>query len=77
MKADNRRVRRKPYWSYCLTSEKAHNDVLVTFADLDDGRLTDGKGRTADFRNTIIIMTSNIGSHEILEYQQAAVTTNK
>jgi ATP-dependent Clp protease ATP-binding subunit ClpB len=66
-------VRRKPYSVILFDEiEKAHNDVFnVLLQILDDGRLTDGKGRTVDFRNTIIIMTSNIGSHEILEYQQS------
>jgi ATP-dependent Clp protease ATP-binding subunit ClpB len=50
--------------------EKAHSDVFnVLLQILDDGRLTDGQGRTVDFKNTIVIMTSNIGSHRILEYQ--------
>ncbi|HOB11715.1 MAG TPA: ATP-dependent chaperone ClpB [Syntrophomonadaceae bacterium] len=64
-------VRRKPYSVILFDEiEKAHNDVFnVLLQILDDGRLTDGKGRTVDFRNTIVIMTSNIGSHEILEYQ--------
>jgi ATP-dependent Clp protease ATP-binding subunit ClpB len=49
--------------------EKAHHDVFnVLLQILDDGRLTDGQGRTVDFRNTITIMTSNIGSARILEY---------
>ena len=64
-------VRRKPYTVILFDEiEKAHNDVFnLLLQILDDGRLTDGKGRTVDFRNTIIIMTSNIGSHEILEFQ--------
>src|SRR5207253_7872723 len=50
--------------------EKAHHDVFnVLLQILDDGRLTDGQGRTVDFKNTIIIMTSNIGSQRILSYQ--------
>jgi ATP-dependent Clp protease ATP-binding subunit ClpB len=50
--------------------EKAHPDVFnVLLQLLDDGRLTDGQGRTVDFRNTIVIMTSNIGSQRILSYQ--------
>src|SRR5262249_7292690 len=50
--------------------EKAHHDVFnVLLQVLDDGRLTDGQGRTVDFKNTIVIMTSNIGSHRILEYR--------
>jgi ATP-dependent Clp protease ATP-binding subunit ClpB len=49
--------------------EKAHPDVFNVFLQiLDDGRLTDGQGRTIDFKNTIVIMTSNIGSHRILDY---------
>ena len=65
-------VRRKPYSVILFDEiEKAHNDVFnLLLQILDDGRLTDGKGRTVDFRNTIIIMTSNIGSHEILNYQE-------
>ncbi|NLG33154.1 MAG: AAA domain-containing protein, partial [Syntrophomonadaceae bacterium] len=61
----------KPYTVILFDEiEKAHNDVFnILLQILDDGRLTDGKGRTVDFRNTIIIMTSNIGSHEILEFQ--------
>jgi ATP-dependent Clp protease ATP-binding subunit ClpB len=64
-------VQRKPYTVILFDEiEKAHNDVFnLLLQILDDGRLTDGKGRTVDFRNTIIIMTSNIGSHEILEFQ--------
>jgi ATP-dependent Clp protease ATP-binding subunit ClpB len=50
--------------------EKAHHDVFnVLLQLLDDGRLTDGQGRTVDFKNTIVIMTSNLGSHRILEYR--------
>ena len=50
--------------------EKAHPDVFnVLLQVLDDGRLTDGQGRTVDFKNTIVIMTSNVGSARILEYQ--------
>ena len=52
--------------------EKAHHDVFnVMLQILDDGRLTDGQGRTVDFKNTIVIMTSNIGSQRILEYRGA------
>ena len=73
-------VRRKPYSVILLDEiEKAHPDTFnVLLQVLDEGRLTDNKGRTADFRNTIIIMTSNIGSHliqqrfkEITEMQEA------
>jgi ATP-dependent Clp protease ATP-binding subunit ClpB len=50
--------------------EKAHHDVFnVLLQILDDGRLTDGQGRTVDFKNTIVIMTSNLGSHRILDYK--------
>jgi ATP-dependent Clp protease ATP-binding subunit ClpB len=60
-------VRRKPYSVILLDEiEKAHPDVFnVLLQVLDDGRLTDGHGRTVDFRNTVIVMTSNLGSHEI------------
>ncbi len=62
-------VRRKPYSVVLLDEiEKAHPDVFnILLQVLDDGRLTDNKGRTVDFRNTIIIMTSNIGSHIIMD----------
>jgi ATP-dependent Clp protease ATP-binding subunit ClpB len=62
-------VRRKPYSVVLFDEiEKAHHDVFnVLLQVLDDGRLTDGQGRTVDFKNTIVIMTSNIGSHRILE----------
>jgi ATP-dependent Clp protease ATP-binding subunit ClpB len=62
-------VRRKPYSVILLDEiEKAHSDVFnILLQVLDDGRLTDNKGRTADFKNTIIIMTSNVGSHLIQE----------
>ena len=62
-------VRRKPYSVILLDEvEKAHTDVFnVLLQVLDDGRLTDGQGRTVDFRNTVIIMTSNLGSHVIQE----------
>jgi ATP-dependent Clp protease ATP-binding subunit ClpB len=62
-------VRRKPYSVVLLDEiEKAHPDVFnILLQVLDDGRLTDNKGRTANFRNTIIVMTSNIGSHLIQE----------
>jgi ATP-dependent Clp protease ATP-binding subunit ClpB len=60
-------VRRKPYSVILLDEvEKAHPDVFnVLLQVLDDGRLTDGQGRTVDFKNTVIIMTSNLGSHMI------------
>jgi len=60
-------VRRKPYSVILLDEiEKAHPDVFnVLLQVLDDGRMTDGQGRTVDFKNTIIVMTSNLGSHKI------------
>ncbi len=63
-------VRRRPYSVVLFDEiEKAHPDVFNTFLQiLDDGRLTDSQGRTVDFRNTVLIMTSNIGSHEILAH---------
>ncbi len=68
-------ARRKPYSVILFDEiEKAHNDVFnVMLQILDDGRLTDGQGRTINFKNTVIIMTSNIGSHEILEFQRRGV----
>jgi len=62
-------VRRRPYSVILLDEiEKAHADVFnVLLQVLDDGRLTDGQGRTVDFRNTVIVMTSNLGSHLIQE----------
>jgi ATP-dependent Clp protease ATP-binding subunit ClpB len=62
-------VRRRPYSVVLLDEiEKAHHDVFnVLLQVLDDGRLTDGHGRTVDFRNTILIMTSNVGSQYMLE----------
>lgn len=67
-------VRRKPYSVVLLDEiEKAHPDVFnILLQVLDDGRLTDNKGRTVDFRNTIVIMTSNMGSHVISERLSAA-----
>ena len=64
-------VRRRPFSVILFDEvEKAHPDVFNVFLQiLDDGRLTDGQGRTVDFRNTIVIMTSNIGSHLILDYR--------
>ena len=66
-------VRRRPYSVILLDEvEKAHNDVFnVLLQILEDGRLTDGKGRTVDFKNTVIIMTSNLGSAEILNNEFA------
>ncbi|MBP3690060.1 MAG: AAA family ATPase, partial [Schwartzia sp.] len=72
-------VCRRPYSVIQLDEiEKAHRDVFnVLLQILDDGRLTDGKGRVVNFKNTVIIMTSNLGSHEILnkkfEEAEAAV----
>jgi ATP-dependent Clp protease ATP-binding subunit ClpB len=62
-------VRRRPYAVILFDEiEKAHPDVFnILLQILDDGRLTDGKGRTVDFKNTVVIMTSNIGSHAISE----------
>ena len=62
-------VRRRPYSVILLDEvEKAHPDVFnILLQVLDDGRLTDGQGRTVDFKNTVIIMTSNLGSHQIQE----------
>jgi ATP-dependent Clp protease ATP-binding subunit ClpB len=66
-------VRRRPYTVILLDEiEKAHSDVFNIFLQiLDDGRATDGQGRTVDFSNTLIIMTSNLGSHVILEEKNA------
>jgi len=65
-------IKRRPYSILLLDEiEKAHSDVFnILLQILDDGRLTDGKGRTVDFKNTIIIMTSNIGSQVIKELSQ-------
>ena len=62
-------VRRKPYCVLLLDEvEKAHPDVFnVLLQVLDDGRLTDGQGRTVDFKNAVIVMTSNLGSHMIMQ----------
>ncbi len=72
-------VRRKPYSVVLLDEiEKAHPDVFnILLQVLDDGRLTDNKGRTVDFKNTIIIMTSNIGSHIIQENLEHATDKNR
>lgn len=68
-------VRRRPYCVILFDEiEKAHADVFnLLLQVLDDGRLTDGQGRTVDFKNTIVIMTSNIGSQRILQYQGSYV----
>jgi ATP-dependent Clp protease ATP-binding subunit ClpB len=67
-------VRRRPYAVVLFDEiEKAHAEVLnVLLQLLDDGRLTDGKGRTVDFKNVVVIMTSNLGSHFIAEAQQGS-----
>ena len=64
-------VRRRPYSVILLDEvEKAHPDVFnILLQVLDDGRLTDGQGRTVDFKNTVVVMTSNLGSHKIQEMQ--------
>jgi len=73
------KVRRKPYSVVLFDEmEKAHPDVFnILLQVLDDGRLTDNKGRTADFRNTIIIMTSNIGSMLIQDKLQTITSHNR
>jgi ATP-dependent Clp protease ATP-binding subunit ClpB len=65
-------ARRRPYSVILFDEiEKAHSDVFnVLLQLLDDGRLTDGQGRTVDFRNTVVIMTSNLGSHIFREYER-------
>lgn len=72
-------VRRKPYSVILLDEiEKAHPDVFnILLQVLDDGRLTDNKGRVVNFKNTIIIMTSNIGSHLIQENFSTLIDTNR
>jgi ATP-dependent Clp protease ATP-binding subunit ClpB len=72
-------VRRRPYSVVLFDElEKAHNDVFnVLLQVLDDGRLTDGQGRTVDFKNTTVIMTSNIGSPIIQEYFSAGVLSTE
>ncbi|MEG1560419.1 MAG: ATP-dependent Clp protease ATP-binding subunit [Clostridia bacterium] len=71
-------VRRKPYSVILFDEiEKAHNDVFNIFLQIiEDGRLTDSKGRTVDFRNTIIIMTSNVGSESITREHTVGFNTN-
>ena len=66
-------VRRKPYSVILLDEiEKAHPDVFnVLLQVLDDGRMTDGQGRTVDFKNTVIVMTSNLGSQKIQQMTDA------
>jgi ATP-dependent Clp protease ATP-binding subunit ClpB len=72
-------VRRRPYSVVLFDEiEKAHPDVFnVLLQVLDDGRLTDGQGRTVDFRNTVIIMTSNIGSPLISEHFSTGTATDE
>lgn len=69
-------VRRRPYSCVLFDEiEKAHGDVFnVLLQVLDEGHLTDSKGRQVDFKNTVLIMTSNIGSQHILQYQMEAST---
>lgn len=71
-------VRRKPYSIILLDEiEKAHPDVFnILLQVLDDGRLTDGKGRTVDFRNCVIVMTSNLGSQQIQEISSRSTTSS-
>ena len=71
-------VRRRPYAVVLFDEiEKAHPDVFNTLLQLlDDGRLTDGQGRTVDFRNTVIVMTSNVGSHLLGETWEATPATD-
>ncbi|HEY0591195.1 MAG TPA: AAA family ATPase, partial [Thermoanaerobaculia bacterium] len=66
-------IRRRPYAVVLFDEiEKAHPEVFnIMLQILDDGRLTDSKGRTVDFKNTVIVMTSNVGSQYIHEYQQS------
>src|SRR5262249_49597739 len=72
-------VRRRPYSVVLFDEiEKAHQDVFnVLLQVLDDGRITDGQGRTVDFKNTVIIMTSNIGSQFIMEETQSRETRER
>ncbi|QDX92112.1 ATP-dependent Clp protease ATP-binding subunit [Brevibacillus laterosporus] len=72
------KVRRKPYSVILLDEiEKAHPDVFnILLQVLDDGRLTDSKGRTVDFRNTVVIMTSNVGASMIKKNSSLGFTTN-
>ncbi len=67
-------IRRRPYQVVLFDEvEKAHTDVFnILLQVLDDGRLTDGQGRTVDFRNTLIIMTSNLGSHHLAGQEEGA-----
>jgi len=71
-------VRRKPYSIILLDEiEKAHPDVFnILLQVLDDGRLTDGQGRTVDFRNCVIVMTSNLGSQQIQELSSSSTASD-
>ncbi len=71
------KIRRKPYSVILLDEiEKAHPDVFnILLQILEDGRLTDAKGRTVDFRNTIVVMTSNVGAHTIRKQKTLGFTT--
>ena len=66
-------MRRRPYSVILLDEvEKAHPDVFdILLQVLDDGRLTDGQGRTVDFRNTLLILTSNLGSQALMDQSQS------
>ena len=72
-------MRRRPYSVVLLDEiEKAHPDVFnILLQVLDDGRLTDGQGRVVDFKNTIIIMTSNLGSDLILESEGSGISSSE
>lgn len=72
-------IRRRPYAVILLDEiEKAHADIFnILLQVLDDGRLTDGQGRTVDFRNTVVVMTSNLGSELIREFAQEDYATMK
>ncbi|HNS33568.1 MAG TPA: AAA family ATPase, partial [bacterium] len=73
------KVRRRPYSIILMDEiEKAHSEVFnVLLQLLDDGRLTDGQGRTVDFRNTVVIMTSNIGSQYISMFKEESAVKEK
>ena len=71
-------VRRKPYSVVLLDEiEKAHPDVFnILLQIMEDGRLTDGKGKTVDFKNTIVIMTSNVGAQKLKSQRKVGFDTN-
>ena len=73
------KVRRKPYSVLLFDEiEKAHSDVFnILLQILEDGRLTDSQGRTVDFRNTVIIMTSNVGARLITEPKRMGFCTKR